>query len=358
MDNTHRGVENAPSLVPSRLLEPQVLREPVLPSGVLGRFGAVLATCALVGLGAGLVLVRPSPSALVIAQEGHVRPAPRDFADDSAAPFRGAGAWVDVWDYAPAYQDAGEAPVVGPADVAAMAGSGTRALYLQTAGVARTVGPIEDPDLLGRFLGAAHARGVRVVGWYAPSLADPEEDLARLVAVVRFSAGGERFDGLAVDVEVNQGNPDGRSQLLALSRRLRAEVGPGFPLALVVPPPAALEEAGPAFPWRPLHRLYDAWIPRIAWMPSGTEGADPATRTRASIGRLRELVADPGAPVHPLGGMGDAVTEAEARAFLDAAAETGALGASVYDFRSTPAGTQSQVGTASAGGFADRELSE
>jgi hypothetical protein len=56
--------------------------------------------------------------------------------------------------------------------------------------------------------------------------------------------------------------------------------------------------------------------------------------------------------------MGGAVTEAEARAFLGAAAETGALGASVYDFRSTPAGTQSEIGTASAGGFGDRELSE
>jgi hypothetical protein len=56
--------------------------------------------------------------------------------------------------------------------------------------------------------------------------------------------------------------------------------------------------------------------------------------------------------------MSGAVTEAEARAFLGAAAETGALGASVYDFRTTPAGTQSEVGTASAGGFPDRELSE
>jgi hypothetical protein len=36
----------------------------------------------------------------------------------------------------------------------------------------------------------------------------------------------------------------------------------------------------------------------------------------------------------------------------------GALGASVYDFRSTTAGTLIEVGTASAGGFGDRELSE
>jgi hypothetical protein len=321
-------------------------------------FGAVLVACALAGVGAGQLLVRPSRSPLIVAQDGHARPAPEGVPAGSAEPFGGAGSWVDVWDYAPAYQDPGEAPVVGPADVAAMAASGARTLYLQTAGVGRTVGPTEDPGQIGRFLAAAHARGVRVVGWYAPSLNDPEEDLARLLAVAHFSAAGERFDGLAVDVEVNQESPDGRSQLLALSRRLRAEVGPRFPLALILPPPPVLEETGPRFPWRPLHRLYDAWIPRIAWMPGGAAGADPATLTRSSVVRLRELVGDTGAAVHPLGGVGGEVTEAEARAFLGAAAETGAIGASVYDFRSTPAGTLSEIGTASAGGFGDRELSE
>lgn len=358
MDSTYRGVDAAPSLVPRRLLEPQTLRGPGLPSNSLARFAAVLVACALVGVGAGLLLVRPSPASMVVAQEGHARPTPANFVDGSAVPFQGAGAWVDVWDYAPTYQGPGEAPVVGPADVAAMASTGVRTLYLQTAGVARTVGPIEDPDLLGRFLAAAHARGVRVVGWYAPSLADPEEDLARLVAAARFSARGERFDGLAVDVEVNHGSPDGRNQLLALSRRLRAEVGAPFPLALIVPAPAAVEQAGSPFPWRALHRLYDAWIPRVAWTPGSTEGTDPATLTRSTVARLRELVGDPRAAVHPLGGMAGAVTEAEARAFLGAAAETGALGASVYDFRSTPAGTLIEIGTASASGFGDRELSE
>ena len=358
MDNTRSGPETARSLVPSRLLEPQTLRGPGPRSGGLARFGAVLVAFALAGVGAGLLLIRPSRSPLVVAQNGHARPSLGDLVSGSDVPFQGAGAWVDVWDYAPAYQDPAEAPVVGPADVAAMAASGTRTLYLQAAGVARTVGPTEDPAQLGRFLVAAHARGVRVVGWYAPSLTDPGEDLARLLAIARFSAAGERFDGLAVDVEVNQNSPEDRSELLALSRRLRAEVGPSFPLALIVPPPAILEETEPPFPWRPLHRLYDAWIPRIAWTPGGADGAEPAAQTRSSIVRLRELVGDPGAAVHPLAGVGGAVTEGQVRAFLGAAAATAAIGASVYDFRSTPAGIQREIGIASAGGFGDRELSE
>jgi hypothetical protein len=358
MDNTRSGVGTARSLVPSRLLEPQTLRGPGRRSGGLARFGAVIVACALAGVGASLLLTRPSRSPLIVAQNGHARPAPGDWVGGSDVPFQGAGAWVDVWDYAPAYQDPAEAPGVGPADVSAMAASGARTLYLQTAGVARTVGPTEDPGQIGRFLVAAHARGVRVVGWYAPSLSNPEEDLARLLAIARFSTAGKRFDGLAVDVEVNQNSAEDRSQLLALSRRLRAEVGPSFPLALIVPTPATLEEAESPFPWRPLHGLYDAWIPRIAWTPGSADGAEPAAHTRSSVVRLRELVGDPGAAVHPLGGVGGAVTEEQAQAFLSAAAETGAIGASVYDFRSTPAGIQRAIGIASAGGFGDRELSE
>ena len=234
MDNTQSRVGAPRALVPSRLFEPQALRGPVPRSSAWARLAAALVACALAGLGAGLLLVRSSASPVVVTSHGQVRVAPAELPGSAVEPFRGAGAWVDVWDYAPAYQDPGEAPVVGPADVAAMAASGARTLYLQTAGVARTAGPTEDPDLLGRFLAAAHARGLRVVGWYAPSLADPAEDLARLLAGARFSAAGERFDGLAVDVEVNPGNPEDRSSLLALSRRLRAEVGPHFPLALVV----------------------------------------------------------------------------------------------------------------------------
>jgi hypothetical protein len=358
MNDTTSGAGIPRSLVPSRLLEPQPLRGPSSRPGGFVRLGAVLVACALAGVGSGLLLVRPSRSPMVVAQEGHARPAPGNFSEGSAVPFQGAGAWIDVWDYAPAYQGQGEAPVLGPADVAVMAASGARTLYLQTAGVARTVGPTEEPGLLGRFLAAAHARGLRVVGWYVPSLTDPGEDLARLVAVARFSAGGEHFDGLAVDVEVNRETPEDRNALLALSRRLRAEVGPRFPIALIVPATAAFEEPGSPFPWRPLHRLHDAWIPRISWTTGGAEGADPATLSRRSVARIRALVGDPRAAIHPLGGGGGVVREAEARAFLGAAAETGAVGASVYDFRATPAGTLIKVGKASAGGFGDRELSE
>ncbi|MDQ3946945.1 MAG: hypothetical protein M3357_17675 [Actinomycetota bacterium] len=113
----------APSLVPARLLESQTLRGPGRPSDGLARFAVVLAACALLGVGAGLLLVRPSPASTVIAHEDHARPTRANFVDGSAVPFQGAGAWVDVWDFAPSYQGPSEAPAVGPADVAAKIGT-------------------------------------------------------------------------------------------------------------------------------------------------------------------------------------------------------------------------------------------
>jgi hypothetical protein len=358
-DGSRRG---SAGLVPLRLLAPEELGEASPPRRPPRRLGAVFLALALAAVGAVSFVGRPSRGVVVVS-EGHVRVAPADRPDHGVEPFQGAGAWVDTWDYAPSYQRSGGGPAVTPADVAAMAATGVRTLYLQTAGVTRTAGATEEPGLLGRFLAAAHSRGMRVVGWYAPSLADPTDDLARLVAVAGFPPGAERFDGLAVAVDVNPAIAGGRQRLLSLSRRLRAQVGPGFPLAVIVPPPAALDGGGSPFPWRALATVYDAWIPRIFWTSpggagTGSGGADPAAITRQTIDHLRERVGDPHAAVHPLGGLGGAATEADVRAFLAAAAESGAIGASIYDFRSTPAGISSEVGAASASGPGSRDLSE
>src|SRR5436190_14033192 len=47
--------------------------------------------------------------------------------------YRGLGAWVDAFDYAPAYHREQEGPQLAPDDVAAIASHGVRTLYLQAA---------------------------------------------------------------------------------------------------------------------------------------------------------------------------------------------------------------------------------
>ena len=95
--------------------------------------------------------------------------------------YDGLGAWVDVFDYAPNYQNQGLSPPVTPQDLDAMAAFGVKTLYLQAARLDdRSPDGIVDADLIGQFLERAHANGIRVVGWYLPKFAALDADLARL----------------------------------------------------------------------------------------------------------------------------------------------------------------------------------
>jgi hypothetical protein len=260
--------------------------------------------------------------------------------------FRGPGAWVDIYDYAPAYQDSGRRPVVAPEQVVAIAGAGFRTVFLQTAGSDGRGGDTVDSALIGEFLRAAHRRGLRVVAWYRPTFTDVERDLRHLQAAAEFAAGGERFDGVAVDIEVNPAvaDPNVRSsRLLDLSQRLRHQTADsGLALAAVVPPPVLLDDVNPdlwpGFPWAGLRPFYDVWIPMDYWTMRTGADRDAGRFTRENITRLRRHLGDPDAAVHALGGVGDAVSEADARGFVEAAGAEGAVGTSIYDYRSTAAG--------------------
>ncbi len=116
--------------------------------------------------------------------------------------FPGLGAWVDVYDYGPPFQSSGGAPAVLPASVDDMARLGVRTLYLQAAqDDTRSQGTIVDRNLVGQFLRRAHRRGVRVVAWYLPHFADVSRDLRYVTALADFRNGGQRFDGIALDIE-------------------------------------------------------------------------------------------------------------------------------------------------------------
>ena len=96
-------------------------------------------------------------------------------------PFRGLGAWVDVYDYAPAFIGNGALPTVTPASVADMAALGVRTLYLQAAqDDTRSKGNVVDRRLLARFLAAGREHDVRIVAWYLPKFDDLDADLRRI----------------------------------------------------------------------------------------------------------------------------------------------------------------------------------
>ncbi len=266
-------------------------------------------------------------------------PAVRD-----ARVYEGLGAWIDVFDYAPAYQDPGEVVTVTPDDVAELVDHGVETLYLQAARLdPRSPDGIVDDELVGEILAEARNAGIQVVGWYLPKFADLEVDLQRVEQIRAFEYQGHRFDGVALDIEWRGDVPDHaerNERLVELSRRLRERVGDEA-LGAIVPPPVLLEVVNtdnwPDFPWPELSGLYDVWLPMSYWTlrASSSGYRDGYVYTEENVRRMRANLGDPDAVVHPIGGIADAASEEGYRGFMRAAVEAGAVGLSVYDFDTT-----------------------
>lgn len=267
------------------------------------------------------------------------RPAPRN-----VAVYGGLGVWVDAFDFSPAYQGGGGAPVT-PDVVDAWAELGVRTVYLQAArSDERAPGRLLERDVLAELLLRAHARGLKVVGWYLPTFVDVDADLDHLLAIAEFDPLGHRFDGVAVDIEYTAGVEDHQersARLVELSRRLR-DARPGEALGAIVPPPVQMEvinpQFWPRFPWREIDPAYDVWLPMAYWT-TRTEASgyrDPYAYTEESTRRMRNNLGRAGAVVHPIGGIGDATTIEDLGAFRRALLDTGAIGGSIYDWNSLP----------------------
>ncbi|MGZ8763702.1 MAG: hypothetical protein ACXW2Y_10290 [Acidimicrobiia bacterium] len=262
-------------------------------------------------------------------------------------PFRGLGAWVDVYDYAPAFIDNGAPPTVTPASVADMAALGVRTLYLQAAqDDTRSKGKVVDRELLARFLAAGREHDVRMVAWYLPKFEDLDADLRRIRALSEFSSDGDEFDGLALDIEWTGSVPDGalrNERLVELSHRARDLVG-GMPLGAIVLEPVLLEVVSPdywpAFPWRKIRDDYDAWMPMTYWTNRNEKSGhrEGFRYTDENIRRLRANLGRDDVAVHPVGGIADAASTADVAGFVRAARSQDAIGWSVYDYATTTSG--------------------
>src|SRR5262245_10042840 len=118
------------------------------------------------------------------------------------APYRGLGAWVDVFDYAARTQPEGAPLPVTPDSIADMASLGARTLYIQVVNpVGERPDVLYDATLLTEFVTSAHDEDMRVVAWYLPSAVDVKADLATIRAITSFRADGRGFDGVALDIE-------------------------------------------------------------------------------------------------------------------------------------------------------------
>src|SRR5215217_2737513 len=159
------------------------------------------------------VLLTTAALVATLAATATAGPAPARAASIDA--YRGSGAWVDIY--------SGGALSQPEAVVRRLAAAGVRTLYLETANWRRPRSVrIVWPAANRRFIVAAHARGMRVVAWYLPGLADLTADHERSLAAIRLrTPEGQGFDGFALDIESSlvAGISARNAQLMALSRQ-------------------------------------------------------------------------------------------------------------------------------------------
>jgi hypothetical protein len=256
-------------------------------------------------------------------------PQPAQPVREGVTAYAGQGAWVDRYDFARL-----DDPEVAAAE---MAVHGVQTVYVETASwkVPRSV-DVVDPGKTEGLIDAAHANGMKVVAWYLPGLRDRRIDMRRIRAALGFtSAKGEHFDGFALDIEANIVNPVWRRNLalLRLSRSIRREVGDDYALGAIVPDQLSTSRGNvlwPSFPYAALAKTYDVFLP----MAYSTFGRGRGSRAvyRYTLNNLRYVRAATGRPVHVIGGITDAMTEAEQDAVTRAARRGGAYGVSFYKY--------------------------
>lgn len=258
---------------------------------------------------------------------------------DHLRPFRRLGTWVDVFDY----------DLDPAASVADMAARGVHTLYLSTARFT-TPTDFHDVTLAGRWLDAAHAAGLQVVGWYAPAYGDMPRDVRRTVAIARFvSPGRQRFDAVGVDIE--RLDEVTRAQFnVRLVRHLdRVRSRTDAVVTSIVPSPFATEPGNnwEGFPWASVGARSDVVIPMALW--SFRDGCDGPATCPMSPAQVYAWVLDQARrtrtltrrPVHVEGGVDDPgnertpVTPARVERFVGAVRDSGAVGGSHYDYATT-----------------------
>ena len=270
----------------------------------------------------------------------------------TSSPYDGYGTWVDVFDFSPPY--AGTEPPVSAATVAEMAALGVQTVYLQAARLDdRSPSGLEDRWLLANFLTEAHSRDIEVVAWYLPRFANSSSDLDRVLQMAEFSVLGQRFDGVAVDIEWTGDGIDHETRserLIALSAGITAAL-PDDAIGGIVITPVQLEVVNPdfwpGFPWAEIAENYDVWLPMAYWSFRSTSSGygDGYAYLEESVRRLRTNIGDADALVHGIGGIGgvDGVddpvdppeplaTLGEIERFVDALDVSGAVGGSMYDW--------------------------
>jgi hypothetical protein len=245
--------------------------------------------------------------------------------------YQGLASWVDVYD-AGAWRN----PAAAVRD---MSRHGVRTLFVQTAHF-NSRNAIVNPKELREFIVEGHAHGMRVVAWYLPDMKLGSVDYERVIAAIKFrTADGQAFDSFAMDIEsdVIHSQALRNHGLKVLSKKVRAYVGPSYPLGAIIPAPAALRKDTSVwkhFPYAMVTQYYDVYLPMAYYTYHGNSAQSAYNDARANLGALRSNPGCENMPVHMIGGIAQSSSTAEVKAFVRAV-KGNCLGASFYGWTGT-----------------------
>jgi hypothetical protein len=228
-----------------------------------------------------------------------------------------------MWIYQPEATEHGDANAI----VAKANSLGLTHLYVRTG--SSTAG-FYAQDFLNQLLPIAHAHGLRIFAWDYPYFDNNQTDVARAVQAITYTTpGGERVDGFSADIEYSDGTNLRPDTVADYGARLRAAVGPGYPLIATVERP----NPGLNYPYAQAVASFDAVAPMIYWLST-----NPILDLDLAFAALRGF----GKPILPVGQAYDGAADggppgvpdrATIQAFIAHAQALGAVGVSFWSWQ-------------------------
>lgn len=197
------------------------------------------------------------------------------------------------------------------------------------------------------LLPAAHAKGIRVIGWDFPRLGDAwPADIARAKAMIEYKApGGHRIDGFSADIETeSEGSRVSPEVARAYGAALRGLVGADYTLIATVPRPSVTNR--PTYPYAEIVESFDAVAPMVYWL-----NRQPDTDVAGAVDDLAPF----GKPVFPVGQAYDGKPEGgragvpppeELLRFMGTARAKGVTGVSFWSWQAADGNAWETIRTA------------